>query len=65
MSNLPDETIDNYAREMLKNRETLDGFIARAIENKLVEATKKLLKLKKKKITLDDFNKMMEEDAKK
>ena len=65
MSNLPDETIDNYAREMLKNRETLDGFIARAIENKLVEATKKLLKLKKKKISLDDFNKMMEEDAKK
>ena len=65
MSNLPDETIDNYAREMLKNRETLDGFIARAIENKLVEATKKLVKLKKKKISLDDFNKMMEEDAKK
>ena len=50
---------------MLKNRETLDGFIARAIENKLVEATKKLVKLKKKKISLDDFNKMMEEDAKK
>ena len=65
MSNLPDETIDNYAREMLKNRETLDGFIARAIENKLVEATKKVVKLKKKKISLDDFNKMMEEDAKK
>ena len=65
MSNLPDETIDNYAREMLKNRETLDGFIARAIENKLVEATKKVVKLKKKKISLDDFNKMMEEGAKK
>lgn len=65
MSNLPDETVDNYAREMLKNRETLDGFVDRAVENKLVEALKKVVKLKKKKVSLDDFNKMMEEDAKK
>ena len=48
MSNLPDETVDNYAREMLKNRETLDGFVDRAVENKLVEALKKVVKLKKK-----------------
>ena len=65
MSNLPDETVDNYAREMLKNRETLDGFVDRAVENKLVEALKKVVKLKKKKISLDDFNPIMEEDAKK
>ena len=65
MSNLPDETVDNYAREMLKNRETLDGFVDRAVENKLVEAMKKVVKLKNKKVSLDDFNKMMEEDAKK
>ena len=65
MSNLPDETVDNYAREMLKNRETLDGFVDRAVENKLVEALKKVVKLQKKKVSLDDFNKMMEEDAKK
>ena len=65
MSNLPDETVDNYAREMLKNRETLDGFVDRAVENKLVEALKKVVKLKKKKVSLNDFNKMMEEDAKK
>ena len=65
MSNLPDETVDNYAREMLKNRETLDGFVDRAVENKLVEALKKVVKLKNKKVSLDDFNKMMEEDAKK
>ena len=65
MSNLPDETVDNYAREMLKNRETLDGFVDRAVENKLVEALKKVVKLKKKKVSLDDFNKMMEEDSKK
>ena len=65
MTNLPDETIDNYVREMLKNRETLDGFVDRAVENKLVEALKKVVKLKKKKISLDDFNKLMEENLKK
>lgn len=65
MTNLPDETIDNYVREMLKNRETLDGFVGRAVENKLVEVLKKVVKLKKKKISLDDFNKLMEESVKK
>ena len=65
MSNLPDETVDNYAREMLKNRETLDGFVDRAVENKLVEVLKKVVKLKTKKVSLDEFNKMMEEGAKK
>ena len=65
MTNLPDETIDNYVREMLKNRETLDGFVDRAVENKLVVALKKVVKLKKKKISLDDFNKLMEESVKK
>lgn len=65
MTNLPDETIDNYVREMLKNRETLDGFVDRAVENKLVEVLKKVVKLKKKKISLDDFNKLMEESVKK
>ena len=65
MTNLPDETIDNYVREMLKNRETLDGFVDRAVENKLVEALKKVVKLKKKKISLDDFNKLMQESVKK
>ena len=61
MSNVPEEYLDNYAAEMLKNREAVDGFVDRAVDYKLTEALKKVVKLNVKKVSLDEFNKMMEE----
>ena len=46
---------------MLKKQETVEGLADRSIERKLTEALKKVVKLKKKSVSLDDFNKMMEE----
>lgn len=60
MMNLPDDLLDNYSKEMLKKRETVDGLVNRAIENKLTVALKKDVKLKKKKVTLEEFNKLFE-----
>ena len=60
MMNLPDELLDNYSKEMLKKRETVDGLVNRAIETKLTASLKKDVKLKKKKVTVDDFNKLFE-----
>ena len=60
MMNLPDDLLDNYSKEMLKKRETVDGLVNRAIENKLTAALKKDVKLKKKKVTLEEFNKLFE-----
>ena len=63
MMNIPDELLDNYSKEMLKKRETVDGLVNRAIESKLTAALKKDVKLKSKKVTVDEFNKLFEPAA--
>jgi len=60
MMNIPDDLLDNYSKEMLKKRETVDGLVNRAIESKLTAAVKGLVKLKTKKVTVDEFNKLFE-----
>ena len=61
MNNVPDEYLENYAAEMLKKRETVDNLVERAVDRKLTEALKNVVKLNKKTVSLDDFNKMMSE----
>lgn len=61
MNNVPDEYVNNYADELLKKQESVQQFVDRAIDLKLIEAFKKTVKLNKKSISLDDFNKMMSE----
>ena len=60
MMNIPDELLDNYSKDMLKKRETVDGLVNRAIETKLTAAVKGDVKLKNKKVTVDEFNKLFE-----
>ena len=59
MSNVPDEYLDNYAQEMLKKRENIDGLVDRAVDVKLTAALKSLVKLNEKDITLDEFQKLL------
>ena len=61
MSNVPDDVLENYAEEQLKKRENVENFVERAIDVKLTQALKGIVKLTKKEVTLDDFNKMMQE----
>ncbi|MBR5688382.1 MAG: trigger factor [Prevotella sp.] len=61
MNNVPDEYLQNYAEEMLKKRENVDGLVDRAIDHKLTAALKNIVKLDVKNVTLDEFNKMMSE----
>ena len=61
MNNVPEEYLDNYAGELLKKKESVNGFVDRAIDRKLTEVLKSVVKLNEKSITLDDFNKLMGE----
>ena len=61
MNNVPEEYINNYAQEMLKKRETVDNLVERAIDRKLMEALKGVVKLTKKSISIDEFNKLWQE----
>jgi len=61
MNNVPEEYINNYAQEMLKKRETVDNLVERAIDRKLMEALKGVVKHTKKSISIDDFTKLRQE----
>jgi len=61
MNNVPEDYLDNYATEMLKKRENVDGFVDRAIDARLTQAVKDMVTLVKKTVTLDEFNKLMSE----
>ena len=61
MSNVPDDVLENYAAEQLKKRENVDNFVDRAVDVKLMEALKKVVKLNEKSVTLEEFNKLMTE----
>ena len=61
MNNIPDEYIDNYATDMLKEKEDVDSLVDRSIDRKLTEVLKGVVKLNEKTATLEEFNKMMSE----
>ena len=61
MSNVPDEYLENYAAEMLKKRENVDGLVDRAVDVKLTAALKSVVKLDEKDITMEDFQKLLQE----
>ena len=59
MSNVPDEYLENYATEMLKKKENMDGLVDRAVDVKLTAALKDVVKLDVKEISLEDFQKLL------
>lgn len=60
MNNIPEEYIENYAKDMLKKKEYIDSFVDRSIDRKLTEILKNVVKLENKTATLEEFNKMMQ-----
>jgi len=58
MDNVPDEYLENYANEMLKKKDSVNGLVERSIDNKLIAALKPVVKLTHKPISVEDFNKM-------
>ncbi len=60
MVGLGDEVIQNYAQDMLKQEETMRNFIDRAAEEKVLELIREKVKLDKKSISIENFNKLFE-----
>jgi trigger factor len=60
MSNVPDGVLENYANEQMKKRESVDGLVDRAVDMKLTETLKNVVKLNEKSVSLEEFNKMLE-----
>ena len=60
MMNVPDDVLTNYANKMLENKEQAEGLVGRAVENKIAQKAKEFVNLKKKNVTLAEFNKLFE-----
>ena len=60
MNNVPEEYLENYAKEMIKKGDNVQGLVDRSIDQKLIVALKNAVKLNEKSISLDNFNKLME-----
>ena len=60
MINVPEELLENYSKEMLKKRESVEALVNRAIESKLASAVKGQVTLNHKAVSVEDFNKMFQ-----
>ncbi len=60
MLNVPEELLENYSKEMLKKRESVEALINRVIESKLATAVKGQVVLNHKNISVEDFNGMFQ-----
>ena len=61
MNNVPEEYLDNYVQQIMKEGKNLESYVERASDVKLAEALKKVVKLNEKTVSLDEFNKIMSE----
>lgn len=63
MLTVPEDVLANYAKDLLKNKQTLQNVIDRAVEEKLAEWLKQQVKINVKEVTPDEFNKLFEENV--
>ena len=63
MANVPEDLLENYAKEMLKQDKTREALINRAVDVKLIQAIKGVVTLNEEKVSVEDFNKKVSENA--
>lgn len=61
MNDVPEMYVEQYAEKLIEKEDGKRNFVNRAVDVKVMEAAKPVVKLNKKKISLDDFQKMTEE----
>ena len=59
MMSLPEEMLENYAKEMLKKKENVEGLVNRAVESKLAAALKGKATLNNKEVSMEEFNNLL------
>lgn len=61
MLSVPADVLANYAKDMLKNKETMQNILDRAVEEKLAGWLKEQVNLEVKEVSAEDFGKLFEE----
>ncbi len=60
MFSLPNDVLDNYVAEMKKKPETLRNLSEKVLEDKVLAVVKEQVKLDKKTVSFEEFNKILE-----
>lgn len=60
MNNIPDEHLEEFAQRLLGREEDKKNIAARAVEEKIFDYVKSVVKIDEKKITVEKFNKLFE-----
>ena len=60
MMNIPEENLENYASEMLKNEEEIRKATEKILDNKVIDYLRETVKVDNKQITVEKFNKLFE-----
>ncbi len=56
MLSVPEDILENYAKEMLKKKESIDGLVNRVVETKLAAVLKGKVTLENKVVSVEEFN---------
>ncbi len=62
MNNVPEDMLVQYAQEMLKNKQQSENLVYRTVEDKIATAALALVTLNEKEVSLEDFNKMFQDE---
>lgn len=65
MMNIPDDIVENYANDLMKNKEVSENIINRAMEQKFSKWLKERVKLDVKEVTAEEFDNLFKEDEEK
>ena len=60
MMNIPEENLENYAAEMLKNEDEIRKATEKILDNKVIDYLKDAVRVDNKQITVEKFNKLFE-----
>lgn len=60
MLSVPEDVLDNYSKEMLKNKETVQNIVDRAMDEKLSACLKEKVTIDLKELTVEEFAKLFE-----
>ena len=61
MDNLPDDYLEKYAEDMLKNKEYVDRIVDSTVDRALTQALKNIVTLDAKKVTMEEFQQIVKE----
>ncbi|WP_462317081.1 trigger factor [Marinilabilia sp.] len=65
LNNVPDEHLESYATDMLKNEDQQRSMAEGAINDKVMDFVKEAVKVETKEVSREEFNKLFEDNKKK